>query len=210
MRRKMFLTILLVSIISNAFSVLIEPHDTIIKSFYPNNSIKTIKTYTKLNNETIPNGSFVEYYKNGQVKDSCCIKFGINVGERLLYSSKGFVKAKIDYGRDIFPRKVIITTYYKSGACRMNQREITQLANHKQANETVSKYYWKSGCIMDSVLYKNNIVLFRARFYEDGKIDFIEKYPENAQKGDTVIVIGYLKDGTIKYSRTEIKGKGGY
>ncbi len=193
---------------SPAFSK--ELKDTVVRTFYPNGQIKKIETYKVINDTLIPHGLFADYFPNGQIKDSCILNFGAHVGKRIIYSKKGFTEGVIQYGIDSFPRKILVVTLLQKGPCRMIKRELTEYSAGVLGKDEVERYYWRSGYIMDSVITKNNLKFFRARFYDGGGIDFTEEYPINAKDGDEVIVKGYNPDGTIKYSRIEIRGKSGY
>lgn len=198
------------------FSLLINPafskqqRDTVVRTFYPNGQIKKIETYKIINERLIPHGLFADYFPNGRIKDSCVMKLGAHVGQRIIYSKKGFIEGVIQFGIDSFPRRITAITHLQKGPCRMIKRELTEYSAGVLGKDEVEKYYWRSGYIMDSVITKNELKFFRARFYDGGGIEFTEEYPINAKDGDEVIVKGYNLDGTIKYSRIEIKGKSGY
>jgi len=92
----------------------------------------------------------------------------------------------------------------------MNEGEYIQTSINYFTKNGVWKWYWKNGSVMDSVIFKNDNELYRARYSKSGKLQFTEIYPENAKDGVEIKVTLYNDDGSIRASRIEIKGRNGY
>jgi antitoxin component YwqK of YwqJK toxin-antitoxin module len=151
-----------------------------------------------------------DYIKNGQIKDSCIVIKGIHIGIRKVYDKNGRLWSVINYGDYKLPRTIATKTFFFKGSARMNVGNYIQTSANYLTKNGAWKWYWKNGSVMDSIIFKNDHELFRARFSKSGKLQFTEKYPENAKDGDPVKITGYNNNGSVKYNRTQIKGKNGY
>ncbi len=151
-----------------------------------------------------------DYAKNGRIKDSALVIKGIYIGTRKVYNKNGKLWSIINYGDYKLPRTIPTKTYFSSGSARMNEGKYIQTSENYIIKTGTWKWYWKNGSILDSVIFKNDHELFRARFSKSRKLQFTEKYPENAKDGDQIKITGYKNNGSIKYNRIGIKGKNGY
>ena len=161
-------------------------------------------------NVTVDSIIKTEYARNGRIKDSGLVVKGIYIGIRKIYDNEGRLSTVINYGDYILPRTIMTKTYFYTGASRMYEGEYIQTSANYITKNGAWKWYWKNGSVMDSVIFRNDHELFRARFSKSGKLQFTEKYPENAKDGDPVKITGYNSNGSIKYNRIEIKVKNGY
>lgn len=151
-----------------------------------------------------------DYSKSNRVKDSGLFIKGIYIGTRKVYDEKGRLNWIINYGNYNLPRTISTKTYFYDGPARMSEGDYVQTSVDFITKHGIWKWYWKNGAVMDSVIFRDDYKVLRARFSKSGKLQFIELYPEYAKDGDQVKVRGYNKDGSIKYNRVEIKGKNGY
>jgi antitoxin component YwqK of YwqJK toxin-antitoxin module len=151
-----------------------------------------------------------DYVKNSRIKDSGLVIQGIHIGIRKVYDEKGRLWAVLNYGDYKLPRTIITKTYFFKGSAWMNEGTYIQTSATYLTKNGTWKWYWKNGSVMDSVIFRNDHELFRARYSKSGKLQFTEKYPGNAKNGDPVKITGYNSDGSIKYNRIEIKGGKGY
>jgi antitoxin component YwqK of YwqJK toxin-antitoxin module len=151
-----------------------------------------------------------DYAKNGRIKDSGTVIKGIHIGIRKVYDEKGRLWSVINYDDYKLPRTIRTKTYFFKGSARINEGIYIQTSANYRIKHGVWKWYWKNGSIMDSVIFKNDHELFRARFSKSRKLQFTEKYQENAKNGDPITITGYNNNGSIKYHRIELKGEKGY
>ncbi len=189
----------------------IDTKDTIFRiDKYDNGKIRVNYSYVKYRNGYYLDGAFVELYENGKIKDSCVYKQGLIIGTQSFFDKKGRRTFEHIYLGDTIPRKVLTKAYYYTGICRFATGELLEVDSAKYITQGKSCFYWQNGNVMDSVIFKNNQKLFRARYSKFGKLEYTEEYPDNAKVGDEIKVTGYYENGSIKYIRKERVGVKGY
>ena len=151
-----------------------------------------------------------DFSKNSRIKDSGFAIKGIHIGTRKIYNEDGKLLFIIDYGNYQLPRTISAKTYFYKGTASVSEGNYIQTSDKHIAKHGAWKWYWKNGSVMDSVIFRDDHELLRARFSKSGKLQLIEKYPEFAKKGDQVKVTGYNRDGSVKFNRVEIIGRNGY
>ena len=147
--------------------------------------------------------------KNTRIKDSAFVIKGIYIGSRRIYVD-GKLLYEINYGDYKLPRTIFTKTYSNKGKGSSSEGNYIQTSDKHMAKHGAWKWYWKNGSVMDSVIFRDDHELLRARFSKSGKLQLLEKYPEFAKKGDQVKITGYNCDGSVKFNRIEIVGRNGY
>ncbi|MGA3015223.1 MAG: hypothetical protein ABSD71_14440 [Bacteroidales bacterium] len=150
-----------------------------------------------------------DFSKNTRIKDSGFVIKGIYIGSRRIYVD-GKLLYEINYGDYKLPRTIFTKTYSNKGKVSTSEGNYIQTSDKHITKHGAWKWYWKNGSVMDSVIFRDDHELLRARFSKSGKLQLIENYPEFAKNGDQIKITGYNRNGSIKFNRIEIKGKNGY
>ena len=141
-----------------------------------NGNLKTKFSIAINSGDTVYHGSYMDYYPNGKIKDSCFFKGGIRIGTEIFYDKKGRKTFVNEYVGETFPRLIKTKAFYYSGTCRYVEGEMIEETPGNAVTEGVIKYYWKNMQIMDSVIFENNKKTYRARFNKKGEFQFDNKY----------------------------------
>jgi|GEM_PF-4697455 len=150
-----------------------------------------------------------DYSKSSRIKDSGFVIKGIYIGTRKVYDEKGRLNWIINYGDYKLPRTISAKTYYFEGPAKMSEGDYVQTSADFITKHGIWKWYWKNGTVMDSVIFRDDYEVLRARFSKSGKLQFVEIYPPYAKEGDQIKITGYNKNGSVKYKRIGIIGKNG-
>ena len=139
-------------------------------------NLKTEFSISIDNGDTIFHDTYIEYYPNGKKEFSCFYKKGIRIEKENFYDKKGRETFVHEYIGETFPRIIKTKAFYYSGACRYVEGEMIEKSPGVAIKEGIIKYYWKNMKVMDSVIFVNDRMTYRARFNKKGKFQFENRY----------------------------------
>ena len=164
------------------------------KGYYNNKQLAYIIEGNILKNlNSIPNGKYIEYYKNGQIKIQGHTKEGKRDGE-----FKAFLKNGKSAGSVIYKDgKIIKSTLIKAMKNNASFPPIDNINYKLDTTHTLGKVEFENGLLRiyfifnkDGLLDGNSI-----EYYEEGNIESIVPYKNNVVEG---LVITYYENGNIK------------
>lgn len=139
-------------------------------------NLTTVFYYSIFNGDTLNNGSYINYYPNGKIKDSCFFEKGIVIGLEKFYDKHGRITYIHEYVGETFPRVIKTKAFYYKGVCRYAEGNMLEIEQGNAVNHGFIKYYWKNMQVMDSVIYNYDKKIYRARFNKKGKLKLEIKY----------------------------------
>jgi antitoxin component YwqK of YwqJK toxin-antitoxin module len=143
---------------------------------YKNGNLKTEYSIVLINGDTLYYGIYVDYYLNGNKKNSCYYIKGVIIWKEIFYDKRGRTIFIHEYVGEKFPRKIKTKAYFYTGACRFVEGEMIEKAPGNAVRDGIVKYYWKNMQVMDSVIFENDREIYRARFSKKGKFQFENRY----------------------------------
>jgi hypothetical protein len=129
-----------------------------------------------IDNEQFFDGPYKIYYSKRQLKDSCYFEKGIKIGKEIFYDKRGRITFIHEYVGKSFPRTIKTKAYYYSGACRYAEGNMKEEKSGKAYNNGIDKFYWKNMQTMDSVIYDQGKMVYRAIFNKKGELVFEKSY----------------------------------
>ncbi|WP_338941678.1 phosphatidylinositol-4-phosphate 5-kinase [Fusobacterium nucleatum] len=164
------------------------------KGYYNNKQLAYIMEGNILKNlNSIPNGKYIEYYKNGQIKIQGHIKEGKRDGE-----FKAFLKNGKSAGSVIYKDgKIIKSTLIKAMKNNASFPPIDNINYKLDTTHTLGKVEFENGLLRIYFIFNKNGLLDgnSIEYYEEGNIESIVPYKNNVVEG---LVITYYENGNIK------------
>ena len=180
------------------FNLVIDVYGTngkvIQKGYYNNKQLAYIMEGNILKNlNSIPNGKYIEYYKNGQIKIQGHTKEGKRDGE-----FKAFLKNGKSAGSVIYKDgKIIKSTLIKAMKNNASFPPVDNINYKLDTTHTLGKVEFENGLLRIYFIFNKNGLLDgnSIEYYEEGNIESIVPYKNNVIEG---LVITYYENGNIK------------
>ncbi len=117
----------------------------------------------------------IEYYPTGKIwkKYKNCPE--VLIDTMYVYNPNGDLGMSFIFGPRGSNKPITKHSYLKSGATREIVSQYILNKDRKPVYVGVTKYYRKNGSLMDSVIYENGKVIYRARFNSKGVLRFENK-----------------------------------
>ena len=164
------------------------------KGYYNNKQLAYIIEGNILKNlDSIPNGKYIEYYKNGQIKIQGHTKEGKRDGE-----FKAFLKNGKSAGSVIYKDgKIIKSTLINSMKDNASFPLIDNINYELDTTHTLGKVEFENGLLRTYFIFNKNGLLDgnSIEYYEEGNIESLVPYKNNVVEG---LVITYYENGNIK------------
>ena len=164
------------------------------KGYYNNKQLAYIIEGNILKNlDSIPNGKYIEYYKNGQIKIQGHTKEGKRNGE-----FKAFLKNAKSAGSVIYKDgKIIKSTLIKAMKNNASFPPVDNINYKLDTTHTLGKVEFENGLLRIYFIFNKNGLLDgnSIEYYEEGNIESIVPYKNNVVEG---LVITYYENGNIK------------
>lgn len=164
------------------------------KGYYNNKQLAYIMEGNILKNlNSIPNGKYIEYYKNGQIKIQGHTKEGKRDGE-----FKAFLKNGKSAGSVIYKDgKIIKSTLIKAMKNNASFPPVDNINYKLDTTHTLGKVEFENGLLRIYFIFNKNGLLDgnSIEYYEEGNIESIVPYKNNVIEG---LVITYYENGNIK------------
>ena len=164
------------------------------KGYYNNKQLAYIIEGNILKNlDSIPNGKYIEYYKNGQIKIQGHTKEGKRDGE-----FKAFLKNGKSAGSVIYKDgKIIKSTLINSMKDNASFPLIDNINYKLDTTHTLGKVEFENGLLRTYFIFNKNGLLDgnSIEYYEEGNIESLVPYKNNVVEG---LVITYYENGNIK------------
>ena len=164
------------------------------KGYYNNKQLAYIIEGNILKNlDSIPNGKYIEYYKNGQIKIQGHTKEGKRNGE-----FKAFLKNAKSAGSVIYKDgKIIKSTLIKAMKNNASFPPVDNINYKLDTTHTLGKVEFENGLLRTYFIFNKNGLLDgnSIEYYEEGNIESLVPYKNNVVEG---LVITYYENGNIK------------
>lgn len=164
------------------------------KGYYNNKQLAYIIEGNILKNlDSIPNGKYIEYYKNGQIKIQGHTKEGKRDGE-----FKAFLKNGKSAGSVIYKDgKIIKSTLINSMKDNASFPLIDNINYELDTTHTLGKVEFENGLLRTYFIFNKNGLLDgnSIEYYEEGNIESLVPYKNNVVEG---LVITCYENGNIK------------
>ena len=164
------------------------------KGYYSDGKLAYIKELKILKGEApIPNGKYIEYYKNGQIKVQGHYKNGKREGE-----FKTFLRNSKNAGSVIYKDgKIIKSTLIKSMKDNASFSPISYVNYDLDTSYSIGKVDFPNKLLKTYYMYNKKGVLNgdSIKYYEEGNIQSIVPYKNNLVEG---LIIRYYENGNIK------------
>ena len=170
-------TFWLLLLISNIYSCFGQSTPKVVKLYDKKGNLITEYSIQKINNDTLFNGPYKSYYPNHKLKDSCYYDKGIIIGKEVFYDKKGRITFIHEYIGNSFPRRIKTKAYYFSGMSRYCEGNMLEIRPGKAVKDGIITYYYKNMKAFDSLVFKNDIRIYRARFNKKGILEYENKNP---------------------------------
>ena len=164
------------------------------KGYYNNKQLAYIIEGNILKNlDSIPNGKYTEYYKNGQIKIQGHTKEGKRDGEFKTFLKNGKSAGSVIYKDG----KIIKSTLIKTMKDNASFSLITDINYILDTSHTIKKVDFENGLLRTYFIFNKNGLLDgnSIEYYEEGNIESIVPYKNNVVEG---LVITYYENGNIK------------
>jgi len=164
------------------------------KGYYNNKQLAYIIEGNILKNlDSIPNGKYTEYYKNGQIKIQGHTKEGKRDGEFKTFLKNGKSAGSVIYKDG----KIIKSTLIKTMKDNASFSLITDINYILDTSHTIKKVDFENGLLRTYFIFNKNGLLNgnSIEYYEEGNIESIVPYKNNVVEG---LVITYYENGNIK------------
>ena len=164
------------------------------KGYYNNKQLAYIMEGNILKNlNSIPNGKYTEYYKNGQIKIQGHTKEGKRDGEFKTFLKNGKSAGSVIYKDG----KIIKSTLIKTMKDNASFSLITDINYILDTSHTIKKVDFENGLLRTYFIFNKNGLLDgnSIEYYEEGNIESIVPYKNNVVEG---LVITYYENGNIK------------
>ena len=171
------------------------------KGYYSDGKLAYIKELKILKGEApIPNGKYIEYYKNGQIKVQGHYKNGKREGE-----FKTFLRNSKNAGSVIYKDgKIIKSTLIKSMKENASFSILTDINYNSNSHEIVTDEF-PNGLLKQYFTFNKDGLLDgeSRQYYEEGDIKSISPFKNNVADGT---FISYYQNGNIKEKHTYKNG----
>ena len=171
------------------------------KGYYSDGKLAYIKELKILKGEApIPNGKYIEYYKNGQIKVQGHYKNGKREGE-----FKTFLRNSKNAGSVIYKDgKIIKSTLIKSMKENASFSILTDINYNSNSHEIVTDEF-PNGLLKQYFTFNKDELLDgeSRQYYEEGDIKSISPFKNNVADGT---FISYYQNGNIKEKHTYKNG----
>ena len=171
------------------------------KGYYSDGKLAYILELKLLKGKTpIPNGKYIEYYKNGQVKVQGNHKEGKRDGE-----FKSFLRNGKSAGSVIYKDgKIIKSTLVNSMKDNASFSLVTDINHNLNSHEIVTDEFPNQLLKQYFIFNKNGLLDGESReYYEEGDIKSVSLFKNNVADG---IFISYYQNGNIKEKHTYKNG----
>ena len=150
----------------------------------------------------IPNGKYIEYYKNGQIKVQGNNKDGKRDGEFKAFLRNGKSAGSVFYKDG----KIIKSTLVNSMRDNASFSLVTDINYNLNSNEIITDEF-PNGLLKQYFIYnKNGLLDGESReYYEEGNIKSISSFKNNVANG---LFISYYQNGNIKDKQNYKNGNG--
>jgi len=180
------------------FNLVIDVYGTngkvIQKGYYNNKQLAYIIEGNILKNlDSIPNGKYTEYYKNGQIKIQGHTKEGKRDGEFKTFLKNGKSAGSVIYKDG----KIIKSTLIKAMKNNASFPPVDNINYKLDTTHTLGKVEFENGLLRIYFIFNKNGLLDgnSIEYYEEGNIESIVPYKNNVVEG---LVITYYENGNIK------------
>ena len=167
------------------------------KGYYSDGKLAYIKELKIIKGEApIPNGKYIEYYKNGKIKLQGNYKEGRRNGE-----FKTFLKNSKSAGSVIYKDgKIIKSTLIKSMKENASFSILTNINYNSNSHEIVTDEF-PNGLLKQYFTFNKNELLDgeSRQYYEEGEIKSVSPFKNNVANGT---FISYYQNGNIKEKHT--------
>ena len=171
------------------------------KGYYSDGKLAYIKELKILKGEApIPNGKYIEYYKNGQIKVQGHYKNGKREGE-----FKTFLRNSKNAGSVFYKNgKIIKSTLINSMKDNASFSILTDINYNSNSHEIVTDEF-PNGLLKQYFTFNKNELLDgeSRQYYEEGDIKSISPFKNNVADGT---FISYYQNGNIKEKHTYKNG----
>ena len=164
------------------------------KGYYNNKQLAYIIEGNILKNlNSIPNGKYIEYYKNGQIKIQGHTKEGKRDGEFKVFLKNGKSAGSVIYKDG----KIIKSTLIKAMKNNASFPPVDNINYKLDTTHTLGKVEFENGLLRTYFIFNKNGLLDgnSIEYYEEGNIESIVPYKNNVVEG---LVITYYENGNIK------------
>ena len=164
------------------------------KGYYNNKQLAYIIEGNILKNlNSIPNGKYIEYYKNGQIKIQGHTKEGKRDGEFKTFLKNGKSAGSVIYKDG----KIIKSTLIKAMKNNASFPPVDNINYKLDTTHTLGKVEFENGLLRTYFIFNKNGLLDgnSIEYYEEGNIESIVPYKNNVVEG---LVITYYENGNIK------------
>ena len=164
------------------------------KGYYNNKQLAYIIEGNILKNlDSIPNGKYTEYYKNGQIKIQGHTKEGKRDGEFKTFLKNGKSAGSVIYKDG----KIIKSTLIKAMKNNASFPPVDNINYKLDTTHTLGKVEFENGLLRTYFIFNKNGLLDgnSIEYYEEGNIESLVPYKNNVVEG---LVITYYENGNIK------------
>lgn len=177
------------------------------KGYYSDGKLAYILELKLLKGKTpIPNGKYIEYYKNGQIKVQGSYKEGKRDGE-----FKAFLKNGKSAGSVIYKDgKIIKSTLVKAMKDNASFSPVTDIYYKLEDSHTLRKVDYENGLLKTYFIYNKDGIPDgeSVEYYEEGNIKSIIPFRNNIVEG---LTITYYENGNIdeevNYKNNKMNGE---
>jgi antitoxin component YwqK of YwqJK toxin-antitoxin module len=118
---------------------------------------------------------FNDYYPNGKLLATGSIKGNILVDTLYTYFKNGEIQTIHIYKGNEYPRIVYYYENLRGMYAKKREGYFIQKNDTTMIENGIWKYYYKTGEVMDSCVFKNGEQIFRVRFNKEGRIIIDQK-----------------------------------
>ena len=164
------------------------------KGYYNNKQLAYIIEGNILKNlDSIPNGKYIEYYKNGQIKIQGHTKEGKRDGEFKTFLKNGKSAGSVIYKDG----KILKSTLIKAMKNSASFPPVDNINYKLDTTHTLGKVEFENGLLRTYFIFNKNGLLDgnSIEYYEEGNIESLVPYKNNVVEG---LVITYYENGNIK------------
>ena len=177
------------------------------KGYYNNKQLAYIIEGNILKNlNSIPNGKYIEYYKNGQIKIQGHTKEGKRDGEFKVFLKNGKSAGSVIYKDG----KIIKSTLVKAMKDNASFSPVTDIYYKLEDSHTLRKVDYENGLLKTYFIYNKDGIPDgeSVEYYEEGSIESIVHFRNNIVEG---LTITYYENGNIdeevNYKNNKMNGE---
>ena len=177
------------------------------KGYYNNKQLAYIIEGNILKNlNSIPNGKYIEYYKNGQIKIQGYTKEGKRDGEFKVFLKNGKSAGSVIYKEG----KITKSTLVKAMKDNASFSPVTDIYYKLEDSHTLRKVDYENGLLKTYFIYNKDGIPDgeSVEYYEEGSIESIVHFRNNIVEG---LTITYYENGNIdeevNYKNNKMNGE---